>query len=501
MSHATVKLLSDKKLKDVDRPIVATFGEGRPPTDVTFQSFVKESKKGEERILFGETEHMRFEAGNDNALGELETTRPAYKKRKLVQYAVGIYDEKSKTVEVCPLEQVYEIHQRSKKRIRDTEEEDEKDINEKRKAYLTNFGASSFKKTVLQYQKYGMDIITKHVAVTGKDMAAARHKTAFTNLIALLPPFNVDAKTPEEIYPIKKIIPGAEFGTIKLDPRLIAMMSNKQEKKVKGEHSESTVRATFRTPVTKQQLVEFFNGFEIKNEKITVQDKEALIEFRSIEEAKRAIKQKAGHKIGNVNVNLKRANQTGLIDETIPLELPQIVAEIIEKHKKAKNWAWLENKSNRFAVQYLLHLFAFARAPERFNLSALCDTYYGGSGLAKVPYGWAPSSNQLAEYMGNEFGAVTDRFCKRNAEHVGKLICYILALSLNLAGFKMSSKNFVKDLGKSEKELKPYFKALGCRGNDNFRETNVENANYTLSAPLKNSFVNELRQRQKQDKE
>jgi hypothetical protein len=203
MSSATTKVLSGKELKNVDKPIVALFEEGKPTTDMTFQSYVKQSKEGEQRIVFGETEHMRFEAGNELALGALETSRPAYKKRKLVQYAVGIYDEKSKTVEICPLDQIYEVHQRSKKRLRETDE-DEKDVNAKRKAYLTNFGASSFKKTVAQYQKYGMDIITKHVAVTGKDYAQAKQKTTFSNFVHLLPPFDIDAKKPENVYPINQ---------------------------------------------------------------------------------------------------------------------------------------------------------------------------------------------------------------------------------------------------------------------------------------------------------
>jgi hypothetical protein len=173
---------------------------------------------------------------------------------------------------------------------------------------------------------------------------------------------------------------------------------------------------------------------------------------------------------------------------------PQTVVDIVELQRN-KDASWLKKKENKNAVQYLTYMFGLLRYPERFVTSQISED---NQKFSKVPKEWHPSEKILTN-MCHHFGSEERGKVTRSSEHISKLICYTIALALNLGNFRIKASSFSADTGKSEKDVAPYFKALGCR-NEKFGLEDPKaqfSAVYVLKTPLKGTFVTEIKERVK----
>ncbi|KAL0481722.1 hypothetical protein AKO1_012392 [Acrasis kona] len=455
---ATIKVVSNDDLKKVDRAIIATFNEGNPTVDSSFDVYVKSGKNSEQRVLYGQTDLMHYESLNEQLSGETNKSESNSRKRKFVQYAVGVYDEAKKTIKLCPLDQVYELEQKPKSKMVD---EENFNFNEQRRKFMNDYGSNAYKKAVAQVQRYGMKVHTKSLNLKGQALNALKQENKFFAMRHLLPKkINNRTKVVRDIYPIDDLV--KDITTI--DPRLLEAIGMKTNKK----DLRAVVKVTSSEGTLTEKSIQTMLG-DLESVDVTINDeKSALVTFESVRHALKFLKAEGEEKI-------KKNLASHVVDTSKKLQLPIVVYQAIQAKKE--DLEWLQN--NVKAIQYLIYLFGLYNARERINFNeAIQEMYEKNSSNNKIPNGWLPLDEKTAKAIYKPYTS-KDKLNTRTPEHTAKLIVHIILVGLHISGFKLSVNTFTRDLKKTSAQVAPYFFALGCK-----RSTDVKDV-FTLTAPLK----------------
>ncbi|CAH0486285.1 unnamed protein product [Peronospora farinosa] len=207
---------------DSTAPIVATFRNGPPPPnqrkDLTFEVFENPIKK--QRLVLASSEKMAYQGANFGYLGS---------SHDFSNYAVGVYDKKTKEVRLCNVNQIYVMQQAIKNLSENVDDNrgEKKSLMEKRRDLVVVFGSKKSKRM----QKNREENIVDHENISGatsvaqtlmKKISAAQRKldeeraqdgsflvekaalAATRN--ALLPPCDIDAPTPDLVYDLTKFM-------------------------------------------------------------------------------------------------------------------------------------------------------------------------------------------------------------------------------------------------------------------------------------------------------
>ncbi|CAH0515641.1 unnamed protein product [Peronospora belbahrii] len=214
--------LQHQEAFDRTAPIVATFRNGPPPPhmrkELAFEVFENPIKK--QRLVVASVEKVAYQGANFGYLGS---------SHDYSNYAIGIYDTKTKEVRLSNVNQIYVMQQAIKnlsEKVDDNRGE-QKTCMEQRRDLVEVFGSKKSKRMQKNRQENVVDLenISGASSVTQtlkKKISAAQRKRdderaqdgRYSNETialaatrnALLPPCDVDAPTPEHVYDLTRFM-------------------------------------------------------------------------------------------------------------------------------------------------------------------------------------------------------------------------------------------------------------------------------------------------------
>ncbi|KAI9910687.1 hypothetical protein PsorP6_010987 [Peronosclerospora sorghi] len=218
-----------------DAPRVATFRNGPPPStkrqDLAFELYENETKK--QRLVLASSEKVVYQGANFGYVGS---------SHDFSSYAVGVYDKQTHTVRVCRVPQLYVMQQALKKASEPLEEDtrhggEPTSVHDQRRELVNVFGSKKSRRmqTTRDANLVHVDYISGAASVTEtfKQKIAAAQRTrenaraldgsaskaaaalAATRM-ALVPPCDMDAPTPDQVYDVCKFIDGAVMESLTL---------------------------------------------------------------------------------------------------------------------------------------------------------------------------------------------------------------------------------------------------------------------------------------------
>ncbi|KAF0685447.1 Aste57867_22661 [Aphanomyces stellatus] len=221
MSKRTVELLHEPT-DAASAPLLVSFRGGPPLTSTSFHCQVYEHAAKKKRIVVADTEKVTFQAanfGHGNASSDLSS------------YAVGIVDKEAGTVQLFNVDQLY-VMQQSVKSFRENIDDNIQDtvsFAERQKNLVDAFGSKASKRIVRSREENKINIdnvrgalsitqtFSEKVAENTELLAAKRAKDPkYTSdggamdetRLAMLPPIDLDALTPEDVYVVSKFLHG-----------------------------------------------------------------------------------------------------------------------------------------------------------------------------------------------------------------------------------------------------------------------------------------------------
>ncbi|KAL3667739.1 hypothetical protein V7S43_007292 [Phytophthora oleae] len=230
MSKRVKVHLQHQKDFDSAAPLVATFRNGPPPPsqrkDMAFEMF--ENPANKKRLVVTSSEKVIYTGAN---FGYLSSGHD------FANYAVGVYDKKTKEVRLHNVDQIYIMQQlikNSSENVDDNRGED-KSFMEQRRDLVEVFGSKKSKRMQKNREENIVDL--EHISgatsisqTLKKKISAAQRKleeeraqdgnytkeaaalAATRN--ALLPPVDIDAPTPDRIYDLTKFMDSAVMDSL-----------------------------------------------------------------------------------------------------------------------------------------------------------------------------------------------------------------------------------------------------------------------------------------------
>ncbi|KAL4158844.1 hypothetical protein PRNP1_004618 [Phytophthora ramorum] len=222
MSKRVKVHLQHQEAFDSAAPVVATFRNGPPPPnqrkDLAFEVFENPSKK--QRLVVASSEKVAYQGANFGYLGS---------SHDFSNYAVGVYDKRTKEVRLCNVEQLYVMQQaikNSSENVDDNRGQD-KSFMEQRRDLVEVFGSKKSRRMQKNREENVVDLehISGAASVTQtlkNKITAAQRKLeeeraqdgSYTKESAalaatrnaLLPPCDIDAPTPDRVYDLNKFM-------------------------------------------------------------------------------------------------------------------------------------------------------------------------------------------------------------------------------------------------------------------------------------------------------
>ncbi|POM81246.1 RNA polymerase I associated factor, A49-like protein, partial [Phytophthora palmivora] len=222
MSKRVKVHLQHQEAFDSTAPVVATFRNGPPPLnqrkDLAFEVFENPTKK--QRLVVASSDKVAYQGANFGYLGS---------SHDYANYAVGVYDKKTKEVRLCNVNQIYVMQQAIKnlsENVDDNRGED-KSFMEKRRDLVEVFGSKKSKRIQKNREENIVDLenisgaasvaqtlqkkisdakrkLEEERAQDGSYSKEAAALAATRN--ALLPPCDIDAPTPDRVYDLTKFM-------------------------------------------------------------------------------------------------------------------------------------------------------------------------------------------------------------------------------------------------------------------------------------------------------
>ncbi|KAF1788602.1 RNA polymerase I associated factor, A49-like [Phytophthora cactorum] len=141
MSKRVKVHLQHQEAFDSTAPVVATFRNGPPPPnqrkDLAFEVFENPAKK--QRLVIASSEKVAYQGANFGYLGS---------SHDFANYAVGVYDRKTKEVRLCNVNQIYVMQQAIKNASENVDDNrgDDKSFMEQRRDLVEVFGSKKSKR-------------------------------------------------------------------------------------------------------------------------------------------------------------------------------------------------------------------------------------------------------------------------------------------------------------------------------------------------------------------
>ncbi|KAL7689794.1 putative RNA polymerase I associated factor, A49 [Plasmopara halstedii] len=207
---------------DITAPIVATFRNGPPPPnvrkDLAFEVFENSAKK--QRLVIASSEKVAYQGANFGYLGSTHD---------FANYAVGVYDRKTKTVRLSNVHQIYVMQQAIKNTSENIDDDRKENLSlmDQRRELVEVFGSKKSKRLQKNREEnlVNLDNVSGATSVSQtlqKKIVAAKLKLdeeraldgtyskeeaalAVTRNV-LLPPCDVDAPTPDRVYDLTKFM-------------------------------------------------------------------------------------------------------------------------------------------------------------------------------------------------------------------------------------------------------------------------------------------------------
>ncbi|KAF1778870.1 hypothetical protein JG687_00015660 [Phytophthora cactorum] len=230
MSKRVKVHLQHQEAFDSTAPVVATFRNGPPPPnqrkDLAFEVFENPAKK--QRLVIASSEKVAYQGANFGYLGS---------SHDFANYAVGVYDRKTKEVRLCNVNQIYVMQQAIKNASENVDDNrgDDKSFMEQRRDLVEVFGSKKSKRMQKNREENIVDLenISGAASVSQtlqKKISAAQRKleeeraqdggytkegaalAATRN--ALLPPCDIDAPTPDHVYDLTKFMDNAVMDSL-----------------------------------------------------------------------------------------------------------------------------------------------------------------------------------------------------------------------------------------------------------------------------------------------
>ncbi|KAJ0399066.1 hypothetical protein P43SY_008686 [Pythium insidiosum] len=218
MSKRVQVSLQHQPAFDAAAPLVASFRNGPPPPskrkDLSFDVFENEAKK--QRLVIANTDRVAYQGAN---FGYLSSANDC------ASYVVGIYDKNTQEVRLCNVSQLYMMQQTVKGSADNVDDNrgDGKSYLEKKRDLVELFGSKKSKRiqksieenivnvqnvsgaaSITETLKKQMDKAAQDAAA--RDAASAVDSAALATRNAILPPHNLEASAPEQVYIIRKFL-------------------------------------------------------------------------------------------------------------------------------------------------------------------------------------------------------------------------------------------------------------------------------------------------------
>uniref|UniRef100_M4BJ52 DNA-directed RNA polymerase I subunit RPA49 n=1 Tax=Hyaloperonospora arabidopsidis (strain Emoy2) TaxID=559515 RepID=M4BJ52_HYAAE len=230
MSKRVKVQLQHHEAFDALAPVVATFRNGPPPVDqrknLAFEVYENPSKK--QRLVLASSEKVAYQGANFGYLGA---------SHDFANYAVGVYDKKTREVRLCNVKQIYVMQQAIKNASENVDDNrgQDKSYMEQRRDLVEVFGSKKSKRLQKNREENVVDLghisgATSVAQTLKKKISAAQRKlederakdgsysregaalAATRN--ALLPPYDIDAPTPEHVYDLTKFMDSAVMDSL-----------------------------------------------------------------------------------------------------------------------------------------------------------------------------------------------------------------------------------------------------------------------------------------------
>ncbi|TMW61510.1 hypothetical protein Poli38472_012701 [Pythium oligandrum] len=218
MSKRVQVSLKHQATFDAAAPVVATFRNGPPPPgkrkDLAFEVFENTAKK--QRLVVANTERVAYQGAN---FGYLTSSNDC------ASYVVGVYDKNTQEVRLCNINQIYMMQQTVKGSTDNVDENRgaAKSYMEKKRDLVEAFGSKKSKRIQKSIEENIVNVqnVSGAASITEtlkkqmekaqedsrkRDAQSSAESAALATRNALLPPHNLDAATPEQVYNIRKFI-------------------------------------------------------------------------------------------------------------------------------------------------------------------------------------------------------------------------------------------------------------------------------------------------------
>eukprot|EP00644_Phytophthora_capsici_P009112 jgi/Phyca11/526040/estExt2_fgenesh1_pm.C_PHYCAscaffold_60129 len=216
MSKRVKVHLQHQEAFDSTAPVVATFRNGPPPpgqrNNMAFEIYENQANK--KRLVIASSEKVAYQGAN---FGYMSSNNDS------ANYAVGIYDKKTKEVRLCNVNQIYVMQQaikNSSENRRDLVEvfgsKKSKRMQKNREENIVDLehisGATSISQTLKKKITAAQRKLEEEQAQDGSYTKEAAALAATRN--ALLPPVDIDAPTPDRIYDLTKFMDNAVMDSL-----------------------------------------------------------------------------------------------------------------------------------------------------------------------------------------------------------------------------------------------------------------------------------------------
>ncbi|CAK4632997.1 hypothetical protein LEN26_010885 [Aphanomyces euteiches] len=219
MSKRTVELLHEPS-DAASAPLLVSFRGGPPLTKSGFHCQVYEHAAKKKRIVVADTEKVTYQAanfGHGNSSSDLSS------------YVVGVVDKENNTVKLFNIDQLY-VMQQTVKSFRENIDENTQEgasYSERQKNLADAFGSKAAKRIVRSREENKIQVenirgatsishtLAEKVQENSEQLAAKRAKDPkYTTdgqamddtRLAILPPCNLDALTPDGVYDVSKFL-------------------------------------------------------------------------------------------------------------------------------------------------------------------------------------------------------------------------------------------------------------------------------------------------------
>jgi len=203
-------------------PVLASFPALQPPSSTPFKCYLKRDQVESNQpfseidsIIVGETSTMEFVSGGESKGASAGCS-----------YLVGIYSKKTKTTTLTPAPLHLLTHQvKSLKNLQPiaSSQPDPSQRNLLRNKLGETFGTKKAKAAIKAFERNKVDLetmkgVTDHlqerVGENTSSLPSRAEVEAMGDANRLIPPFNKQAHTPDEVYALHDLIPLQEFNAI-----------------------------------------------------------------------------------------------------------------------------------------------------------------------------------------------------------------------------------------------------------------------------------------------